>query len=402
MTRYLDIHVLQTVPPSNLNRDESGTPKSAVYGGVRRARVSSQSWKRATRRYFASALPASALATRTLELTDELTERLTALSVPAPLATEAASATAAALRPKKSRGKAKNTDGDDGEDADGDSGDAALFIANRHIDEIVDKLAAALTAPGTPKVRTIVTELNPVGIVGGPQPIEISLFGRMVANVPDLRVDAACQVAHALSTHNVDVEFDYYTAVDDRKERRRASGAAMIGSVEFNAALLYRYATINIPRLEKNLGDGRDRAAAAARLFAEAFIRALPSGKQNTFAGHTLPEVAILTVRDDQPLNLVAAFEEAVTSDAGYLRGSLTRLAHHAENLYRLYDTRPRHTAALYPPDLEDLPRVTSAFGTPTPLPGALDTIEDLLAQAPAALVPQPVAGDLAVTEPAR
>ena len=139
--------------------------------------------------------------------------------------------------------------------------------------------------------------------------VDIALFGRMVADDPSLNFDAAAQVAHSISTHAVQNEYDYFTAVDDCQVEDNA-GAGHLGTVEYNSATLYRYATVNVMELERHLGA--KKAAEVVRSFGEAFIRSMPTGKQNTFANRTLPDAVYVTIREDQPVNLCGAFERAV------------------------------------------------------------------------------------------
>ena len=149
--------------------------------------------------------------------------------------------------------------------------------------------------------------------------VDVSLFGRMVADASDLNVDAAAQVAHAISVHGVDNEFDYFTAVDDTAPEDN-TGAGMIGTVEFNSSTLYRYATLGVDALRANLGDADGdggATAAAVQAFLRAFITSMPTGKQNTFANRTLPDAVVVQVRERQGVNLVGAFEDAVTGTAG-------------------------------------------------------------------------------------
>jgi CRISPR system Cascade subunit CasC len=156
----------------------------------------------------------------------------------------------------------------------------------------------------------------------GANSVDLALFGRMVADDTDLNVDAACQVAHAISVHAVDTEFDYFTAVDDFKDRTEIdgeasdAGAGMIGTVEFNSGTLYRYATVNVDGLIENLGDPL-AARRAIVAFVTAFVRSMPTGKSNTFANHTLPEAVVVCLRGDQPVSYVGAFEKAVRAEAG-------------------------------------------------------------------------------------
>jgi CRISPR system Cascade subunit CasC len=149
-------------------------------------------------------------------------------------------------------------------------------------------------------------------VLDGGKAVDIALFGRMLADRPEWNVDAACQVAHAISTHRVDREFDFYTAVDDLQPREE-TGAGMMGEMEYYAATFYRYANVNLDQLIHNLQGDRDPALRAVEAFLRAFIYALPSGKQNAFAAHSLPGfIAILVRADSGPRNLAAAFEKPV------------------------------------------------------------------------------------------
>ena len=168
--------------------------------------------------------------------------------------------------------------------------------------------------------------------------IDIALFGRMVADDPSLNFDAAAQVAHAISTHAVENEFDYFTAVDDCAPEDNA-GAGHLGTVEFNSSTLYRYATVNVGELKNMLGE---KAPEAVRAFADAFIRSMPTGKQNTFANWTRPDAVYVTVRRDQPVNMAGAFEKPVRAGAqGYVANSVQALADYAAQTYRDFVAAP-------------------------------------------------------------
>lgn len=165
------------------------------------------------------------------------------------------------------------------------------------------------------------------------------LFGRMVAEAASLNYDAAAQVAHSISTHAVQNEYDYFTAVDDCPDSDNA-GAGHLDTVEYNSATLYRYATVNVMELERHLGA--EKAAEVVRSFGEAFIRSMPTGKQNTFANRTLPDAVYVTIREDQPVNLCGAFERAVRKSAeGYAEPSKSALQAYAQQLYQSFAEAP-------------------------------------------------------------
>ena len=331
MSTYVDIHIIQNLPPSCVNRDDSGSPKSAVYGGVRRLRVSSQSWKRATRLYFNDLLDAKDVGVRTKRVVEVLAERITE---DAPeLAGDAVTLAegvfkAARIKLSPPRGK---------KDAPQESG-YLLFLSTSQIARLAE-LAIASARDGealdAKTVKKIFKEAHAV---------DIALFGRMVADDTDLNIDAACQVAHAISTHAAENEYDFFTAVDDDKSRSEEedAGAGMMGTVEFSSATMYRYATVNLDMLVENLGDG-DAALRALEVFIKGFCLSMPTGKQNTFANRTLPEAVVVSVRDDQPVSLVGAFEKPIrTNEAnGYLARSVGALAEHARAIEDNYGLKP-------------------------------------------------------------
>ena len=202
----------------------------------------------------------------------------------------------------------------------------------------------------------------------GTPSVDLALFGRMVASDPSLNYDAAAQVAHAISTHSVQNEFDYFTAVDDRAPDDNA-GAGHLGTVEFNSSTLYRYATVNVTELSENLGA---ETPEAVRNFLRAFVCSMPTGKQNTFANRTLPDAIYVAIRRDQPANLVGAFEQPVRADefGGYAQASAQRLAAYAEKLYKNYTGAPSMAWSLGM-DVEGAESL--------PLPGMLDAVESFL-----------------------
>ncbi|WP_127500625.1 type I-E CRISPR-associated protein Cas7/Cse4/CasC [Actinoplanes solisilvae] len=326
----IDVYALHTVPPSNLNRDDTGSPKTAVYGGVRRARVSSQAWKRAIRLAFEGLLDHSELGERTKRVGESLAERIKVLDPS--LSDETASAMAAEVfvaaglaKVDKKKTEAKNVE----------SG-YLLFLSHRQIDNLAGAaLEAASTGVALDKARF-------KALANRDQSVDIAMFGRMLADMSDINVDAACQVAHAISVHAVDNEFDYFTAVDDRKEDVAETGAGMIGTIEFNSSTLYRYATVDVNALHETLGSA-PATRAAVKAFLTAFARSMPTGKQNTFAHRTLPDAIVVRLRDTQPINLVGAFETPVreTNEVGRIKLASDVLAAHTLAVESAYGEQP-------------------------------------------------------------
>ena len=336
---YVDFHVLQTVPPSCVNRDDTGSPKTAVYGGSVRARVSSQAWKHAMRQMFAEEMSdAVDTGKRTKKGADLVAEQI------------------ALLAPEKDAAKMAQKAMDNAGIKSDEKGTKALFFLSM----AQAKALAELAVEGCTDKKQYKDALKA-------QPsVDMALFGRMVADDPSLNYDAAAQVAHSISTHAVQNEFDYFTAVDDCAPEDNA-GAGHLGTVEYNSATLYRYATVNAMELEKTLGA--EKTAQTVRAFGEAFIRSMPTGKQNSFANRTLPDAVYITLRDDQPVNLCGAFEKPVRKSAeGYAEASEAALQQYAQRLYASFAAAPAQSFTVGN-GLEELAQAVS-------LPAALAALE--------------------------
>lgn len=213
------------------------------------------------------------------------------------------------------------------------------------------------------------------GVFTKGHPAEVALFGRMVADIPRLNVDAAVQVAHALSTHPVTTEFDYYTAVDDESPDEE-TGAGMIGQVEFNSATLYRYATVGIHQLRDNLSDEAETVRTARR-FVESFALSMPTGHQNSFAHRTVPHLLLACLRTDQPVNLVSAFEQPVLGrTSGIAEQSMVRLAQEADQMSQTWGLGAGLTLATYASLGEGTDKVAEAFGASLLFPELLDRVQ--------------------------
>lgn len=321
MARFIDIHVLQTLPPSNPNRDDTGAPKSASFGGVRRMRISSQAIKRATRKDFEESLPDGNRGIRTKRIVEILRSEIMARRPELEdRATELAELALTEIGFKIKDPKGKKTD-----DQLKEAG-FLVFLSARQIEHVAEAIISVADADD---VKKAFKELKPKSLVDTDHSVDIALFGRMVAEPNSLNVDAACQVAHALGVGEVMPEFDYYTAVDDAKsaDDDADEGAGMIGTIEFASATLYRYATINLELLRENLGDDAVMEE-AVELFIKSFVRSMPTGKITTFANRTLPDAVLVQVRDDQPINLVGAFEDPVHPDrAGFVKPAVDRFS---------------------------------------------------------------------------
>ena len=313
---YVDFHILQTVPPSCINRDDTGSPKTAVYGGVLRARVSSQAWKHAMRAAFVDDARLD-VGKRTKKVADLVKEQIL------PLAPDA---DADKLAKKALENAGIKFDEKSKKD---DTVTKALFFMST----AQAKALAELAVEGSADKKQYRDALK-----AAPS-MDMALFGRMVADEPSLNYDAAAQVAHSISTHAVQNEYDYFTAVDDCQAEDNA-GAGHLGTVEYNSSTLYRYATVNVMELAGQLGA--EQAAETVRAFGEAFLFSMPTGKQNTFANRTLPDAVYVTLREDQPVNLCGAFERAVPRSAqGYAAPSKAALAQYAQQMYSSFAEAP-------------------------------------------------------------
>lgn len=330
---YIDFHVLQTVPPSCINRDDTGSPKTAQYGGVTRARVSSQAWKHAMRDYFNENIESWNSGFRTLKASEIITQEI--LSINPDIDQESAKIMAQdALNTAGIKCKDKGTE-------------ALFFISQEQAHEMAKVITDESNKKGkegTPKEEANKKKKKDdpkkkyqEALIDNPS-FDMALFGRMTAGEKGLGYDAASQVAHSISTHAVRTEYDYFTAVDDCASDD-SMGAAHLNTTEYNSSTLYRYANINVCELQKTLGEN---PSGVIRGFAEAFCRSMPTGKQNSFANCTLPDMVYVTIRRDQPINLVGAFEKPVYSEGnGFVIPSEKNLIDFAKKMYENFAPKP-------------------------------------------------------------
>ena len=327
---FLDIHAIQAVPPANINRDDTGSPKTAQFGGVTRARVSSQCWKRAIRNYFKEYSSINNVGMRTNELVSYIANLITKQDSTikeddaSKLAEETIKKAGISTTGRKSNPDHKIIQ-------------APFFISCKE----AEAFAAACIAKETKK-ETL------QNILKDDISIDIALFGRMLADDPSLAVDAAAQVAHAISTHAIEDEFDFYTAVDEALPEGQM-GASMMDTIEYNSSTLYRYANIGLHNLYGQfLHDKHDKKDVidTAKLFVDAFIKSMPTGKINSFAYQTLPQAIIVSLRDDRPVNMITAFEKPIKSENGYTDPSIKKLFEEYGKYDKILD-KPRFTEYL-------------------------------------------------------
>lgn len=377
----VELHLLQSFPPSNLNRDDTGSPKECLFGGVRRARISSQSLKRSIRMSsaFAEAL-GQEIGIRTKRVPEAIAKRLVENH---------------GMNPEEARVLAESfvrqalSLSDDGEtkylvytgprELEGIAGilkevfPTAASAVQNVLETRMRAEAAGKDDKSAGKARADAeAELDKLlakpakdwvkSVQGKTSAVDIALFGRMLADDPTLNIDAACQVAHAISTNPVTMEFDYYTAVDDLNPEGE-TGAGMIGTTGFNANCFYRYAVIDADQLAQNLGGDRQGARDGIRAFLLAASEARPSGKQNTFAAHTPPSVYMGVVREKgMPMSLANAFEKAVrvSGETSLSAASLQRLDRHWGALHKMYPNGHSEAYLAYLDELGEIEHLRS------------------------------------------
>ncbi len=353
----IECHILQNFPPHCLNRDDTNSPKDCEFGGVRRGRISSQCLKRAVRDSFEhhERFTPEQRAVRTKRLVDQVRGLLVEKGRDEVQAVSNVNALLGGVKLKAEPPK---------EEGDVHKTQYLLYLPARKIQELAavvdehwDELclvaeagadegddskgkkgkkkskAAAVPKEAKDKTSKLFRDAQ--------QTPEIALFGRMIADNPDWNVEAACQVAHAISTHRISMEFDFFTAVDDLKKDSE-TGSDMMGTVQFNSACFYRYAVIDVDGLTENLGGSEqaDLAQTATRAFLEAFVHARPTGKQNSMAANTLPSLVLFTVREGEALSLANAFARAVTPkvpDGDLVSESCKALSTHLGKTSKMY-----------------------------------------------------------------
>jgi CRISPR system Cascade subunit CasC len=334
--KLIELHILQSFPVSCLNRDDVGAPKTAIFGGVTRARISSQCLKRAIRLHAKELCPKLFAGERSKLIVRPIAEAAERHGAPADKALEAA---------KKLCDELAKFD----EKAFKDKGvlkvKTLMFLSPSEREQAGAELAAILkesrdTKALEKKIKSAAAKVRDAKLKDA---ADIALFGRMVATDHSLTVEGAAMFSHALSTHRADNDIDFYTAVDDRQrddptiEEEDRAGSGMMGTLEFTSAAYYRYVGLNLGLLE----DGGHLGALSSEdlrtvvdTFLQAAILAVPGARKNSMNAHTLPGYVLGLVREKcQPLQLVNAFEKPVSSKNGIMEASVAALKHHHEQL---------------------------------------------------------------------
>lgn len=323
MSTFIQLHLLTSYPPSNLNRDDLGRPKTAIMGGIQRIRISSQSLKRAWRTSDIFDLSLSDnRGVRTKRMGNEIHEKLVAAGVPSAQAKEWAKSIAGQFGKLKKEAKDKPE-----QELEIEQLMHFNTLELQGIDALRDRLAQEKRPP---------TEEELKGLHRKGASADIAMFGRMLADYPQSNVEAAVQVAHAITVHKAAVEDDYFTAVDDLNKGLEDVGAGHLGETEFAAGLYYLYLCINCSLLMDNLNNNQELCTASLRSLAEAAATISPSGKQNSFASRSYASYIIAEKGSRQPRTLSAAYLKPVVG-ADMLGESIDRLIDLRHNMDEVY-----------------------------------------------------------------
>jgi CRISPR system Cascade subunit CasC len=338
--KIIEFHILQSFPVSCLNRDDVGSPKSAIVGGVPRARVSSQCWKRQVR------LEMNKLDVIHGDRTKLISEMIAKVCRTKGATEEQAKACGDKIeqifiKKKEEKKPKKAKEGEVVEevaDASNDKTDTLLFLSPKEIDILAEAFLkhefnpdAVITQKDAKKQAKEMAAL--IGSVSeAVDALDIVLFGRMVAQAAELNVEASCSFAHAISTHKSSSEVEFFTAVDDLQTEQ---GAGHMGSLEFNSATYYRYISLNLGQLYNSLAG--QSLPDAIDAFTKALFVAVPSARQTTMSGASPWDFAKVFVRKGQRLQV--PFEKPVVKEkeGGFLQPSIQVLTDYLNKAEKLH-----------------------------------------------------------------
>lgn len=331
MTTFIQLHLLTPYPAANLNRDDTGAPKTVELGGATRLRISSQSLKRAwrTSAIFEQALTGD-IGTRSGRIGRVAVNILTENGIEEKKAIEWGTRIGAYF------GKTK-TDKKKADPLVNTETEQLVHISPAEFDA-VKGLAHRLAEEKRPPTEEEVALLRRDRMA-----VDIAMFGRMLAERPQFNVEAACQVAHAFGVSETVVEDDFFTAVDDLRKASDDAGAGHLGGTGFGAALFYTYICIDKDLLVKNLNGNTELANKTLRAFTEAALKVSPTGKQNSFASRAYASWALAEKGTDQPRSLAAAFYEPING-ANQLDEAVKRINVLRDNMNTVYDQQTEST----------------------------------------------------------
>ena len=345
MSRFIQLHLLTSYPPANLNRDDLGRPKTAKMGGVDRLRVSSQSLKRAwrTSELFEQAME-NHLGTRTKEMGRKVYARLVEKGISHKDALSWAAAVAGVFgklktlsdKEKKALKELPAEERKDKELIEVEIEQLAFFDVDEEVEifNLTNAMAERKEGPKAEELDLLRQQMTSV---------DIALFGRMLASKTAYNIEAACQVAHAISVHPVVIEDDYFTAVDDLNDGSEDAGAAHIGETGFAAGLFYSYICINRDLLVENLGDDEELAQRAIAALTEAAVKVSPNGKQNSFASRAYASYVLAEKGDQQPRSLSVAYLKPIDNRTLHADGldfgsaAVNALVSQRDNMNKVY-----------------------------------------------------------------
>ncbi len=362
LKNFVNFHVLISHSPSCLNRDDQNMQKRAVFGGVERTRISSQSLKRAMRTsdYYKSEFDRS---TRTRLLLNELAEKLVATLPDKKQDIEKAACYIAAIVEGKE--KPEDIKKFKQNEKSGRIEHQTLPFHKAEIDQIEKLLKQSVEKEESGRINFIKTAIKAMETEESKRiTLDVALSGRMAPSSLIYNIDGALSVAHAITTHAAQADMDWFTAVDDLVQDSGEVGAGHLDTQEFSSGVFYRYASLNIAQLQKNLGGAtRERALEIAKHVFHMLCTVVPSAKQQSFAAHNLADFAIVTF-DDQPISMANAFEQPTEKEknGGYLKPSVSALAAYFIRMKEVYGLgglsvgSPKDISAVIPDDLIMLP----------------------------------------------
>lgn len=345
----IQIHILQNYAPSNLNRDDTGSPKDAIFGGYRRGRISSQCFKRSIRRSeaFSKAFHESGqLGIRTRLLPALVKKALQELGLDEQIQ-QAILARVPEIGRESGKERTPTVEASEKSEQKIVESESAtkqlIFIDPSEIRPLTEKLLSIYQEAGAKKWASMkIGDITKSLGSSLPRSVDIAMFGRMTTSDAFENVQAAVQVAHPISTNILNQEADYFTAVDDLSGE---SGAGMIGDVEYNSSAYYKYLNVHWEELVHNLGGDLETARRAVQSLLEAASTAHPSGKQNSFAAFNLPDLVLVEVSDSNlPISYANAFlKPARTSGAlSLMEDSFQKLAEYITQVDKTFEPAVR------------------------------------------------------------
>ena len=348
--KLIELHILQSFPVSCLNRDDLGEPKSATFGGARRARISSQCLKRAIRELAREEYPTARFGGSRSRL---IVEPLKKALVGEKLSDVDAQKLALQVADELAGLDEKTVDKKTGAPKEGKTPRVGtlIFLSPAEIAALAKEVATLAREKKKldPKKLFTVCKNTPLSDAA-----DIAIFGRMVAKGSDLTLEGAAMFSHALSTHKADNDLDFFSAVDDEKPKEEDAGAAHTNTLEFTSAVYYRYVGLNLGLLAdgEHLGKlSADERRAVVDAFIRSTIQAVPSARKNSMNANTLPCYVLGLVKDKgQPIQLINAFEEPVASKKGLAAVSIDALKAHHGQLKKTWDIKPTVEVAI--PDI--------------------------------------------------